>query len=356
MADLQRLTAQVKHNCNISDATYWGYYSICGLLMRMRELYRNEHRMMPWERIEQAKITPWIQEREALWQSLEGGELEKICINSSEIDPFDTASVQEEVAKENLVYGAGYSFFGKPTFFLAEAERVEKLSGFSVFYTSRELCRDLSTHPAMLLKDTIYIRREPLLTRLWTKFLELRGRRFGGALKEAFSHYGINRESPIDVVKERLIKISKDVTEILLYHEIAEARESFELNTWLDMISRCRDLKVEFYLRTLKDILSDTSEHGPLKKIIDDRNEGLLNFFIILSERVHRTAAPEIITAYQEFKTHGDWKRIDDIRYTVYQRVSGHYKSIITVWKDAESPDEVKRIVDDLSKKHGVQS
>jgi len=34
--DIKKLIDQIKFNCNLSDARFWGYYSICGLLLRMR--------------------------------------------------------------------------------------------------------------------------------------------------------------------------------------------------------------------------------------------------------------------------------------------------------------------------------
>jgi hypothetical protein len=38
MIDIESFTSQVKRNCNISDAKYRGYYSLCGLLLRLRDL------------------------------------------------------------------------------------------------------------------------------------------------------------------------------------------------------------------------------------------------------------------------------------------------------------------------------
>jgi len=48
MTDIQSLACQIKHNCNISDARYWGMYSLCGLLLRLRELYKVEKGIRPW--------------------------------------------------------------------------------------------------------------------------------------------------------------------------------------------------------------------------------------------------------------------------------------------------------------------
>ncbi len=64
MPDIDSIATQVKHNCNISDALYWGYYSSCGLLLRLRDLYKIEYAMKPWEGIRHEKIGSWIEDKE----------------------------------------------------------------------------------------------------------------------------------------------------------------------------------------------------------------------------------------------------------------------------------------------------
>ncbi len=71
MIDVQLISSQIKHNCNISDARYWGSYSLCGLLLRLRELYRAESGVGLWEKIQQKEIGEWIAKRESLWKELE---------------------------------------------------------------------------------------------------------------------------------------------------------------------------------------------------------------------------------------------------------------------------------------------
>ena len=71
MTDIQSLAPQIKRNCNISDARYWGMYSLCGLLLRLRELYKVEKGIRPWENILQQDMGEWITGRENLWQELE---------------------------------------------------------------------------------------------------------------------------------------------------------------------------------------------------------------------------------------------------------------------------------------------
>ncbi len=349
MQEVQILKEQIKLNCNISDARYWGYYSICGLLMRLRELYRNEHQLKPWDRIDNISIGRWIEKREALWHELENTNLRPLHLEHSVFDPFDSQSITESLGKNNLVYGAGIALYGKPSFFLARADKKEEIQGFVVYYTSKELCRDLSASSAMQQANAIYIRKEPLLYKLWSKYLELRGRRFGGALSEAFSSYNISSETEPDRVKGILPDILNDITDILLYHEIAEAHESDDLKRWSELLQSIDDLKTELYLRTLKDIIADTSESGPIKKIVETENERLLNFYIVLSERSHRSIAPEIINAYQRFKESSSWDIIEETRQTLYSKAKNWYKRILSIWQETNNKEQIKGLINDLS-------
>ncbi|NOX20123.1 MAG: hypothetical protein GXO99_02515 [Nitrospirae bacterium] len=349
MQEVQILKEQIKLNCNISDARYWGYYSICGLLMRLRELYRNEHQLKPWDRIDNISIGRWIEKREALWHELENTNLRPLHLEHSVFDPFDSQSITERLGKNNLVYGAGFALYGKPSFFLARADKKEEIQGFVVYYTSEELCRDLSASSAMQQANAIYIRKEPLLYKLWSKYLELRGRRFGGALSEAFSSYNISSETEPDRVKGILPDILNEITDILLYHEIAEATESEDLKEWSALLQSTNNINTELYLRALKDIIADTSDYGPIKKIVETENERLLNFYIVLSERTHRTITPEIINAYQRFKESLVWNIIEEARQTLYFKSKAFYKRLIALWKETQDQEKIKGLIKDLS-------
>jgi len=66
------LLKDIKFNCDVSDARFWGSFSICGLLMRYRDLYRSEQRREPWAAVSSEEIGPWIQQKESRWPELEG--------------------------------------------------------------------------------------------------------------------------------------------------------------------------------------------------------------------------------------------------------------------------------------------
>jgi len=42
------LIEEVRLNCDIASAGQAGHFSLCGLLMRLRQLYKWEHGLAPW--------------------------------------------------------------------------------------------------------------------------------------------------------------------------------------------------------------------------------------------------------------------------------------------------------------------
>ena len=68
--NIDDITRQVQHNCDISDAQHAGLYSICGLALRLRDLYKWENRLPPWVEKDSAEILDWIDARENRWEKL----------------------------------------------------------------------------------------------------------------------------------------------------------------------------------------------------------------------------------------------------------------------------------------------
>ena len=70
MSQSENIIRQVRRNCDISDAQHAGLYSTCGLALRLRDLYKWEHGLNPWEEKDTSEILDWIGEKEALWEKL----------------------------------------------------------------------------------------------------------------------------------------------------------------------------------------------------------------------------------------------------------------------------------------------
>jgi hypothetical protein len=341
LVDIKTLAFYIKRNCNISDATHWGYYSICSLLLKLRELYLIENKIKPWEKIDQKEIGEWISDRENLWKELENKDLEDIPLERNFYNPFDIEKINAELENEGLIYGAGYGLRMKPSFFLSELISKEKIGRFDVYVAGEEFSRDLSGYPAMLQDKKIYVRIDPTIQLIWGKFEELRLKSSNSALKFAFSKYGISpEEEPSEDIYRRIHMIARSEVETYIYHELGEAIEEEKVGDKIILSSLSRN-KAEIFVRSVKDILSDTSENGMLKHIIENQKEGSLGFYIVFLGGLRKIIFPEISDAFHLFLGTGDWLLIEKARRVGYIKAEGYAERLLSLNKKYNSEKEL---------------
>jgi len=334
MKDMDSLVRQVKHNCNISDAKFWGYYSICGLLMRYRELYRSEHSLLPWDAVDNKQVISWIQERELLWQDLEDQELKDLFIEGVPYDPFDVNNINLLLGPSGLVYGGGYATFNKPSFFVARLDAVADILDYRVHHAGEELCRDLSAAPAMLQGRCIYVRPAALSVYIWDRLQELKAKSFSSISGKMFADYGIQKtdlDSP--GLFSKVLAMTDDAGDIFVLHEIGEAYEDAYSEDWHEILGSGCDKATELYLRAVKDLLADTSSKGPLRRIVDGRNGPRLSFFVAFMDGIRKEIFPEITEAFRLFAESGDWSVIHDARIAGYRRAERLQADVVELWK-----------------------
>jgi hypothetical protein len=190
----------------------------------------------------------------------------------------------------------------------------------------------------MLQETTVSLRLEPLTMLLLYKASELNTKN-AAVLRDAFAYYGFKHRQLIDSTYEnRLADMAERYSEILLCHEIAEARE--EAPGWKDLLAQAGDRKAEQYLRAVKDLLADTSEYGPYKKIIDTRDLGALSLTIALMEGYRKTLFPELKAAYAEFSRHEDWSVIDKARRNGYERFKAQRNGVVDIFRSSYGKED----------------
>ena len=237
ISDLQR---QIQKNCDISDARYAGVYSLCGLLLRMRDLYKWEHRMVPWQEPEAADLMGWMEDREQYWEEIIEGEIAPVVLGADRFDPYDMTGLNVRLRPLGLVYGAGYGIGMKPTFFLAECAESRSVDGLRIDVVNRELARDIFMTPAMRRGEQIFARRSCMLFFLWDHFFEaLPSAR--EALEFGLARYGVGldeiRRNPARL-GDLLERIAGRELETWVYHEIGEVLETgFDSGLWQEMVS-----------------------------------------------------------------------------------------------------------------------
>ncbi len=349
MINIDSIAEQVKLNCNISDARYWGYYLPCGLLLRLRDLYRVENGSRPWEKIGPERIAGWIGEREGLWQELETDDFHHIVIGNKKYRPFDVKGINAALQGHGLIYGAGYGNLLKPVFILAELIEKNRTGRYDIYVLGREISRDLSTVPAMIQGNTIIIRYETMNLFFWDKFEEMKARKSSGALYHAFAEYGISKEGLSQISPEKLekdiAKITREEISTYIYHELGEASQRRILGSWWkELLVKLPYSRAEIFLRSLKDVLADTCDKGMLSYVIKNKKAGSLFFYIALPGGLRKNIFPDIVTAYEEFIKTRDWNIIEKARLAGYDRAKGYVKKLREMYdKGAISPETIEQ-------------
>jgi hypothetical protein len=329
MIDINSIATQVKHNCNISDARYWGLYSPCGLLLRLRDLYRIENGMKPREKISHARIGEWIDKREELWHEVEDHNFRQITIHDKTFNPFDTKGLNSVLINHGFFYGAGYGNLLKPVFLLTELSDKYSINIYNIHITGREIARDLSTSPAMIQGNTVIARYETMNLFLWGKFEEMRARKCKNTLSDAFSEYGISKDIENHIssrdFEERFSEIVQEELSTYIYHELGEASQRRILGKWWKhLLLKLPYSRAELFLRGLKDVLSDTCKSGMLSYIIRNKKAGSLSFYVALLGGIRGSIFLDMLPAYEEFTRTRNWNLIDKARVEGY-KIAGDY-------------------------------
>lgn len=347
MIDIESITSQVKHNCNISDARHWGDYSLCGLLLRLRELYRSEQGIPLWGKMPQEDIGRWISTRESLWRELQDKELTPISLNGNVFGPFETEKINAKLEKHGLIYGAGLGVYRKPCFFLADLLTKKTMNGFDVYVAGAEYARDLSDHPAMLQEHVIYARVAPTKLLIWARFEEMRCKG-KSALLFAFSNYGISSgETPSEDIERRIALIAHAEAETYIHHEIGEAVEGEKIGgEWKAFLTSLPAGRVELFARAVKDILADTGDHGMLNYIIHNRKAGSLGFYLVFLSGMRKLLFPEMHNAFSLFVGSGDWSLIDHARIAGYTKANGYVERLLSVHRKYTGEESVAGVIE----------
>ncbi|MGB5984836.1 MAG: Sfum_1244 family protein [Desulfobacterales bacterium] len=332
----ENLCAQVLRNCDISDARFAGSFSICGLALRLRDLYKWEKGLAPWVEHPSKRVLAWIGTKEERWDSLAQAPFLDLKLNGSRKDPFDTDPINAHLMPAGLFYGAGYARALKPTFLLAEITTSRTLEGIPVLLLGREIARDMLTIPALTQGDTILVRQEAALQYLWDQlfFVPKSGRQ---PLAAALAGRGLSLDRPEEIQRQlpRLLRIQLPT---LIRHELGEVRDgTLDRGTWRKIVSAFPHTPVELFARRLKDLLADTHPQGPLPSIIRQRRRAALSFYVAFLDSFAARIFPGLVPAYQRFQSDSQWPALE----TCLAEGRGRFKQLAdrlqTLFRESEA-------------------
>ncbi len=341
MLNIDEITRQVLHNCDISDANNAGMFSICGLALRLRDLYKWEQGLPPWEERDSSEVLEWIEAKENQWDECIDNEFANISINGKTFDPFDTTGINAVLEPQNFFYGAGYARSLKPTFFLATIEEKSKINETTVYTLDRELARDLLTIPALSQDDYVVLRQDSARLYLWDHIFYIK-KSSRPALNFALESCGIKDHQP-KALRSRLAGILAAQKETSIYHEIGEIHDAvFDRNLWREIIAAFPYSPVEHLARAVKDLLADTNEYGTLQHIVRQRNTAALAFYVAFLDGLPKEFFPELPAAFQQFAQTEDWSIIDIAVTSGYRTAKKHAGLIMDLYREGTDKCDLK--------------
>lgn len=331
MADVHSLTRQVRRNCTISDARFAGLYSVCELVMRLRDLYKWEHSLAPHEEHDASQILDWIGRKEAVWEDLQESDFNDLIIDGQRMDPFDTEKINRSIESLGLFYGAGYAQRLKPSFLLARIAKKSDIKGHPVVSLTSELARDLLTLPALTQDNTIVVRQSAVELYVWDQML------YVSQSGQPYFRFGLSAcgipEKDFGVLRRCLPKVITAQQDTFLYHEIGELTDSyFDRGLWRDIIATLPHTRTELLVRSVKDILADTCPEGTLHQIVHFRKAAALGFYAAFLDGLRKKLFPEIRIALTCFMGDGDWPAVVTMISAVHEKAKTMAQSITSIF------------------------
>lgn len=343
------LIRQVQANCHLASSLQAGSFSLCGLLLRLRVLYKWENGLPPWQEPEPEVVLAWIARQEDSWEALEGESWQNLSINGQALNPFDVKGVNAALASAGLAYGAGLGRSLAPTFFLGELLEKRQLEEITVLVVDRELARDLDGTPGLCQGPLIYARRQALAYYLWDRLADPTPQ--GQNYKEvALASYGVSlREllkKPEDYQGLWDELISGEV-EAVIRHELGEAREAALRPVFSTIIELFPQSRLELWIRGLKDALAEVNEWGRLTYLIERRHLASLALMQAFQPGIYLLLLPELGAAFRKFTASGDWEILDTARRSALarlRRVALEAQDLLEFW-GTDRPDHLRELL-----------
>jgi hypothetical protein len=317
------LIEEVRWNCDIASAGQSGHFSLCGMLLRLRQLYKWEHGLAPWQEPEVEAVLAWIARRERTWDELEEAAWRDLAWGDAAIDPFAVETLNSYLIPQKLAYGAGLSRGLTPTFFLGELLEVRREEPLTILILGRELARDLDASPALCQGTLIYARRQALTFYLWDRLSDPTQQ--GNAyLQLALKAHNLVLKDLIrdpEAHQEQFQAFLAGELEAVIHHETGEALEPSLKYAFPAVLERFPQTRVELFIRTLKDALADVNEWGRLAYIITEQSLPSLAVMLAWRPGLLPALLPELEPAFQNLLATGDWSVMEAGRQQALARL-----------------------------------
>lgn len=343
-SELSSLIEDIQHNCDISDARDHGVYTMCTMVLKLRNLYKWEKGLQPWEEPESADLLDWIEAKENFWATIVDEPFRPLSFSGNTFAPLDLEVINTSLAGRNLQYGGGFGRSMKTVFFLAEVVERRQVEGCTIAILGKEWAKEMAAPFAMAQDGLIIIRKESLRTFFWDQFMEVRSS-CRNSIRHALHSYCVFRDGTLDreLLKSALDTIVDEEMNLFIYHEIGEILQTpLPSEALRAIVGHFPGSVLEFVSRAAKDILADTHPKGLMAYVIGAQKISSLGFYISMLDGLRARLFPEILTAWQLFLADQNWEHIEQARTTCWERNRQMAELIKAIsQKIGEEPDEL---------------
>ncbi|MGA7579200.1 MAG: Sfum_1244 family protein [Desulfobaccales bacterium] len=312
-------------NCEVAAAAQAGGYSLCGALLRLRQLYKWQHLLPPWREPEPAAVLEWIEAREQAWDTLQGAAWQSLPLGRRRFQPLAVAAINRRLMPLGFAYGAGLSRGQTPTCFLGELQEVRRYGDLTILLLGRELARDLDGAPALRQGPWIYVRRQAWEYYLWDRLSDP-VQQHKPFLQVALGAYGLELASLLRDPAAQWPGFEGFLAgelEPVIRHEVGEALEPSLGPAFAALLEMAPHSRLELWLRTLKDALAEVNEWGRLAHLIEERRLASLALLLALRPPLYAPLMPELEPAFQRLRDSGDWGPLAAAREQILGRLRG---------------------------------
>jgi hypothetical protein len=320
---LDTFIAQVRLNCQVASARQAGLFSLCGTLLRLRQLFKWEHHLPPWTEPEPEAVLKWIEAKERTWDSLETTQWQPLTWDRTTYEPFEVEALNRHLRPEGLAYGAGLSRGLSPTFFLGELAQVRKINGLTILVLGTEKARDLDGTPALCQGRLIYARRQTLAFYLWERLSDP-VQQNNPFLKIALEAYRMPLKSLLknpEAFEEPFATMLSHELEAVIHHEIGEALEPSLKDAFTTILRNYPQTRLEHWVRGLKDALAEVNEAGRLAFLIKERQLPSLALMLAWRPALYPLLLPELEPAFWNLAASGAWEHMEQARTQALTRL-----------------------------------
>jgi hypothetical protein len=99
------------------------------------------------------------------------------------------------------------------------------------------------------------------------------------------------------------------------------------------MLSAPLSGRAELFVRGIKDVLSDTSDRGMLRYIIEQGRKGSLGFYLSTLGGFRKILFPEIQEMFPGFTETEDWQLVEKARKKGYEKAGGLASSVLDIYR-----------------------